>query len=403
MVGQNKGKNTRAGPNVSLGLSVGDILEDPLSLSASLQIVTALPPVTPEKPPQKPTESVSFSYLINTIIGTYEEFDDNQEAVTFMNRTNKVDPSNVNNLVVHDFASIQDLNAFIKALPGPKTNTTAKRNLPIIGGAVAVVPVTASPASVLDAVLSSAKRPKLGFSSQAASPEGDANIRRYKAALADSNSKLEIYHMVMIGGKYDVWGLALKDNNNDYWSWKPTVLEKAIITESTNRLFEAEGTTLDDMLFNVRASHLRETPVGPNVHATISLKGGRKMDKMILFGLIDSPTDEEQVKNRAVEFIRHFQNPRVQLAYSHAMESVMKHQGIMLEAKPSGPVYTKLASTGMNIAYNELGCLAEIFCDETINEIIMANYGFVGSQSSSMWPRKVYVLAYGEGAGNLAA
>jgi hypothetical protein len=251
MVGQNKGKNTRAGPNVSLGLSVGDILEDPLSLSASLQIVTALPPVTPEKPPQKPTESVSFTYLINTMIGTYEEFDDNQEAVTFMNRTNKVDPSNVNNLVVHDFASIQDLNAFIKALPGPKTNTTAKRNLPIIGGAVAVVPVPASPASVLDAVLSSAKRPKLGFSSQAASPEGDANIRRYKAALANSNSKLEIYHMVMIGGKYDVWGLALKDNNNDYWSWKPTVLEKAIITESTNRLFEAEGTTLDDMLFNV--------------------------------------------------------------------------------------------------------------------------------------------------------
>ena len=318
-----------------------------------------------------------------------------------MTRTNKVDPTNCGNLMVRDFASIQDLNAFMTALQTQKTVTPAKRSLPIVGGPTVVAPVPASAASVLDGVLSKTKRPKFFFFSQAASPEGDANVRRYKAALTNSNKKLEIYHMVMTDGTDDVWGLALKDNNNDYWSWKPTVLEKAMVTESENRLFEVEGTTLDDMLFNVRAGHLRQIPRGPNVHATISLKGGRKMDKMILFGLIESPATEEQVKNRAVEFIRHFQNPKVQLAYSHAMDSVMKHQGIMLEAKPGGPVYSKLASAGINIAYNQLGCLSEIFCDETINQIIMHNFGFGGSQSSSMWPRQVYVLAYGE-AGNVA-
>ena len=68
----------------------------------------------------------------------------------------------------------------------------------------------------------------------------------------------------------------LKHYDDFYWAWKPNILEKAMITEGRIRLFEAEDTFLDNMLHNIRAAPIRETPRGPNVAAAYVYKQGKK-------------------------------------------------------------------------------------------------------------------------------
>ena len=50
--------------------------------------------------------------------------------------------------------------------------------------------------------------------------------------------------MVLTGASWDVWGFNFKQYDDYYWSWKPNVLEKAILAERRLPLFDDQGTTM---------------------------------------------------------------------------------------------------------------------------------------------------------------
>ena len=83
--------------------------------------------------------------------------------------------------------------------------------------------------------------------------------------------------MVLTGASWDVWGFNFKQYDDYYWSWKPNVLEKAILAERRLPLFEDQGTTMDAMLQNLRAAPICEVPHGADTPASFSFKNG-KMD-----------------------------------------------------------------------------------------------------------------------------
>ena len=202
--------------------------------------------------------------------------------------------------------------------------------------------------------------------------------------------------MELPGSNFDVWGFSLKENDDHYWSWKPHVLDKAIKMELENPIFEKKGTSMDEMLCHVRAANIREVPRGPNVGLTLTLKSGKKMDKMVLFGLVPSPANELRIRETALRFCSQFKNRRIQSAYSMAMDTLMKADSIKKDVSEGGHLWEKLASATNNIKYSKIVLLNEIFCDHTIEEIIQLNYGYSGGDSPSMWDRRHYNLAFGD-------
>jgi hypothetical protein len=245
-----------------------------------------------------------------------------------------------------------------------------------------------------------AKKPTLSFSSaKETGPEMDESMKRYKEALRNSNTKMDVFHLELPGSNFDVWGFALKENDDYYWSWKPSVLEKAIMKEQEARLFEKEGMTMDEMLGYVRAAHIRQSPCGPNIVSSFTLKSGKKMDRMILFGLISSPASEADVKAELVKFVETCKNPKIKFSYAMSMENTMKAENIKKDVQEDGPLWEKLISGAGNIVYRRLRCLSEVMCDHSIEEIIRLCYGYSGGLSPSMWDRRVFKLAFGEEEG----
>lgn len=167
--------------------------------------------------------------------------------------------------------------------------------------------------------------------------------------------------------------------------------------EQEARLFEKEGTTMDEMLGYVHAATVRERPCGPNVVSSFTLKSGKKMDRMVLFGLIPSPSTEAGVKETLVKFVEQCKNPKIKFSYAMAMESTMKADNIKKDVQEGGPLWEKLISGCGNIFYRRLQCLSEVICDNTIEEIIRLCYGYGGGLSPSMWDGRVFNLAFGEG------
>lgn len=240
----------------------------------------------------------------------------------------------------------------------------------------------------------SSEKPKLAYSSSNAAAMSD-NMRRFADGLRGQNSRLEVFHMVLDGSAWDVWGFNLKHYDDFYWAWKPNILEKAMITEGRIRLFEAEDTFLDDMLHNIRAAPIRETPRGPNVAAAYVYKQGKKIDREILFGLIPSPSSEESVKQIVKEILNHFDNPKVCRAYGVALENSINSANMIADAGESGGLWEKLQAAGRNMTYKRLGSLNEVFLDVKIEEIIRQMYHLTGGEGPSMWPSKLNNLAFG--------
>lgn len=238
------------------------------------------------------------------------------------------------------------------------------------------------------------EKPKLSFTSNNGSAMSD-NMRRFAEGLRGQNTKLEIFHMVLEGSAWDVWGFNLKHNDDFYWAWKPNILEKAIITEQTFRVFEEENTTMDELLQNIRAAPMRESPRGPNVAAAYVYKQGKKIDREILFGILPSPSTEESVKLAATEILKHFENPKIRQAYACALETTINSANMVADVGEAGSLWEKLSAAGRNIVYKQLGSLNEIFLDVKIEEIIRVSYGLTGGEGPSMWNSKLNKLAFG--------
>lgn len=393
---QNVDRNDDEEEDILAVPSLGKTAEQP---EDSPTCATKTPVVTPLKiqhpRPPSPCEEQTF-YVINMETHGYFKFETKDLALNYFETTRKINPEAATNLMVQDFPSDEALIAHIDAL---KMMSTKK---PINNPMAAMVKTVALPPPVMLAPIPdskpAAKRPKLGFSSGSdkSMTANELHMKRFEEALRNSSSKLDVFHKNLDGSNWDVWGFALKENNDYYWSWKPNVLEKAIVTEQVHRLFEKEETTMDEMLSSVRAALVRETPGGPNIASAFTLKNGKKMDRMILFGLLPSPTCEMSVKEIAATFCNQCKNPKIRLAYAIAMDSTMKADSIKKDVGENGQLWEKLASASNNIVYRQLGHLSEVFCDHTIEEIIRLTYGYSGGDSPSMWDRRVFKLAYGE-------
>lgn len=249
------------------------------------------------------------------------------------------------------------------------------------------------------AVASPNKRLKMSFAKDSTPAATSPFMVKYKEKLQKKTSKLAVFHMVLPSSEYDVWGMALKEKDDYYWSWKPTILDLAIETEAEMPLFEEEHTNLDDFLLNVRSCHIRETPCGPNIQASMTLgKTGRQLYFSVLYGTVNPPSTEASVVNDAQTFVERCQNKKVQLAYSHAVESVMKADNIKNDVAEGGQLWRKLLAAAENVEYTKLHCLSQVFLDDKIDDIICKLYSKdCSGKAYSMWPKAQQVLAYGEG------
>ena len=392
--------------------------------------------ITPEKPPQQTHDNDErVYYVIHKETFFRQKFETKQECLNFFETTKRFNPDTADKLMVSHFASDEAMTQYIDALmmlQGNKSvneqgNSNIKtvpdasaRNagsfpmprLPLINPMAAAVSTKRSATVIPMAFGMSSnqktgptvpesggltKKPKFGFASANNNmSSSDANMKKFEETLLGSAMKIESWHILLDGCPFDAWGFTLKFNNEHYWSWKPSVLEKAIQAEQSSPLFEKENTTMDTMLFNVRAANIRETPCGPNNPSAFVLKSGKKMDHMTLFALIPSPSNEEIIRQTIVQFCAQCKDPRVQMAYSKTFDSIFKAENIKKDARPGGLLWEKLAGASHNIVYHKLDMLSQVLCDHTIEEIIRLSYELPGGLSPSMWDKKLFTLAYGE-------
>jgi hypothetical protein len=398
--GKTNKNETSMVPSPGLALMVGGTVNPTAELIAAVaQGEPPCPVVTPQKapPPASPEDERMF-YIVNKETHEYMKQESKEIAMATFELMQKLAPETAEKLVVQDFENAESMTAFIDALitMGGKKPACNPMSSSAVNPAVGLTPLTLV-AMRAGAKSPPAKRPKLGFAStNERAATMDATMKRYQEALKNSNSKLDVWHLKLEGASFDAWGFSLKENDDFYWSWKPLVLEKAIMKEQEVRLFEKEGTTMDEMLFYVRAANIRETPCGPNIPSAFTLKSGKKMDRMLLFGLIPSPSTEADVKATMTQFAQQCKNSKIQLAYGIAMENIMKAESIKKDVQEGGPLWEKMASAANNIVYTKLDCLSQVLCDHTIDEIIRLCYGYGGGISPSMWERKVFKLAFGE-------
>lgn len=409
-------KNTEGTPGIVEGVIDTEVVDEVLE---TMLPVTGPPFVTPQKESASrmtPFEDDDrFFYIINKVSHEYIKQESKQAAMEFYETMRRLSPELAEKLVVQDFPSAQAMTTFIDALvtmsggtkPASHPLVAAPSIVAVAAMARGVNPMAAASARLAIAPMDlvpvneakpAAKRPNLGFSGgKEAGTTMDDSMKRYKEALRNSNTKMDVWHLELSGSNFDVWGFSLKENDDYYWSWKPAVLEKAIMKEQEARLFEKEGITMDEMLGYVRAAHVREKPCGPNIVSSFTLKSGKKMDRMVLFGLIPSPSTEADVKSTLVQFVEQCKNPKIRFSYAMAMESTMKADNIKKDVQEGGPLWEKLISGCGNIVYRRLNCLSEVMCDHSIEEIIRLCFGYGGGLSPSMWDRRVYKLAFGEG------
>ena len=361
-----------------------------------------LPVVTPKKKkadsgrkPDENSEEASF-YSINKETHGWWKYETKQEAMAFFDVTKKLDSVLAEKLLVQSFPSDSAMTQFIDQLVAIGGNKPASN--PVAAKlALAPMPTHPRPAAAMNVVDIASKRPKLTFASSKDKPPAmDADMKKFNDSMANRGTRLDVWHVVLTGSPFDAWGFSLKDDENYYWSWKPLVLEKAILNEQDNPLFQTEGKTMDEMLYYVRAATLRSTPGGPNLPSSFSLKTGKQMERTILFGLAQSPTTEDNIRSIMMGFTNQCKNRKVQMAYQIAMENTMKAESIKKDVQQYGPLWDKLAAATNNIVYTRLQSLSQVLMDDKIMEIICLTYQYSGGESPSMWPPHVFQLAFGD-------
>ena len=131
---------------------------------------------------------------------------------------------------------------------------------------------------------------------------------------------------------------------------------------------------MDERLYYVCAATMRSTPGGPNLPSSFTLKTGKQMEQMILFGLAQLPTTEESIRSTMMGFTNQCKNRKVQMAYQIAMENTMKADSIKKDVQQGGPLWEKLAAATNNIVYTKLQSLSQVLMDDKIMEIICLTY-----------------------------
>jgi hypothetical protein len=373
-------------------LAAGDCL---VSGTAKSPPVAVPPVVSPEKESVPriilQVDAAKVFYIVNLVTKWSEKYASQELAVTAQTTLQRFMPEQSEDYVLKEFDSVGEFSTFMASFYPP----TAGNDKPDVTVPIAGVFATKRTQLLLDKA--EVKRPRLAFSSEQASTSSDPGMQNLEKALRASTApSVEVFHLVLPGSAFDVWCFTVKDNVKDLWTWKPVCLEKAIIAEAANPLFASNNTTMDEMLLFTRAATIRETPRGPNVPSQLSYSKGRKLDRMLMWGLCDSPSDEDSVKKLVISFFNNFGNEKIQLAYYLAMQNTLRSDTIISETKPNTTLYNKLKEAVENIKYKPIGCLSEMFLDETIINIISNTYNYGGGVSPSMWDKDVFKIAFGE-------
>jgi hypothetical protein len=347
------------------GKTVSDVL--PMAGEEPASVVTPQKAAKPAENEDEEEVSTMTSYVINKSTGFVKKFESRALALDFSESIRPVAPDH-KNFVIREFKTNEEMLEFLV----PDGNAVAASSKP-------------------------AKKAKLapGFQTEQSSVPSDAEMTKYETGLKNAINQINVFHIVLEGAEHDVWGFTLKDKGTDYWTWKPAVVEKAILAEKRFPLFSADKTTLDDMLGCVRCSFVRDVPNGPNVPGLITFGGGKRtMEKTILWGFMDSPTFDKAVVSNVFDLTRKFEDTRVQSAYHIAMQNTMKSSVLIQETIPGGLLWKKLAAGACNIEYHKFDNLAQVFLDKTIQEIIGLAYDCTGV-SAHLWEENVWKMAYG--------
>ena len=153
---------------------------------------------------------------------------------------------------------------------------------------------------------------------------------------------------------------------------------------------------MDEILYFPRACNIRETPCGPNVKSTTTLKSGKRMDRYAIWFFIASPSSEDSVRTSLAEFVKKFLNENIQMAYHIAVQNSMTNVAFIAETVPQTVLFEKLNIAVQNITYHKLDSMSQVFCDDTIHTIMTEMFSYGKGVSSSMWDIKVRKLAFGD-------
>jgi hypothetical protein len=222
---------------------------------------------------------------------------------------------------------------------------------------------------------------------------GDA-MQAYQDAMKGSSTQIVVCRWNFERKAVCVFCFFFFDNGKDYWAHKPEVWEMASEGELKNRIFEADNTSLDEMMNGARAAPVRQTPNGLNIISTTALKNGKTIDRYVLVGFAPSESSDDDVMGLVKKFIGHCQDSRVRAAYKYALEARMRAESIKKDVTDKGPYWTKLACAANNMSIKTMNHLSETFMDNTIETIMTGMYE-VGGQSHSMWPPELRAIAYG--------
>jgi hypothetical protein len=112
--------------------------------------------------------------------------------------------------------------------------------------------------------------------------------------------------------------------------------------------------------------------------------------------LIPRPCTESQLKAHVAEWVKVFNNDKVRMAYRISLNNFMKSEVIKRDVLEGAPLWEKLTAGASNIVYRKIPNLAQVLCDDTIEEIIQKVYGYGGGVSPSMWDSRDYKLGFGD-------
>jgi hypothetical protein len=195
----------------------------------------------------------------------------------------------------------------------------------------------------------------------------------------------------------DIFGFSFMDRERYYWTWKPSLLEQIIQTETREEIFEEDR--LDNMLYNVRSANVRGARVLSSKSKSKEYESGFKIYDQVLFGLIPFDSSESDVKAHVTKILDVFKNIDVRNMYSNTIDVVVTHENFKKDVLPGHPqckLWLKLEGASKNMVYKQIEYLAEIMTDEKVVDVFIKIFKFQAGESPSYWPKEIRKLAFGD-------
>ena len=245
---------------------------------------------------------------------------------------------------------------------------------------------------------STAKYASLGFASEKSTTTNSAIVTRFRDAIQRQNLRIEVFHLILTEDvDCDIFGFSVMDRERYYWTWKPSLLEQVIQTETKEEIMR-EG-RLDDMLHNIRAANVRGARTLASKNKSKEYESAYKIYDQVLFGLMPFESCEDDVRAHVTSILDVCKNIDIRTMYSETVDLVVTSDNFKKDVKPGHPqckLWLKLEGASKNIVYKKINYLAEIMTDEKVEDVFLKIYKFQAGESPSYWPKEIRKLAFGE-------